>query len=141
MISCNGHIKYSTHKIIKRRDIFNNSFFAAILLVLRINDTLLNAYIEQSLSLLKYLDVNNHPDTCSTHWAAVMLYKKLASSTRLPRAPHTQLAAEQRNPSNPKHTPDSFHVSPIVRQFRIYSTIGKNKVQLILCKDPGVSFR
>ena len=85
MISCNGHIKYSTHKIIKRRDIFNNSFFAAILLVLRINDTLLNAYIEQSLSLLKYLDVNNHPDTCSTHWAAVMLYKKLASSTRLPR--------------------------------------------------------
>ena len=63
----------------------------------------------------------------STHWAAVMLYKKLASSTRLPRVPHTQLAAEQRNPSNPKHTPDSFHVSPIVRQFRIYSTIRKNK--------------
>merc|ERR1711946_77565 len=63
-----------------------------------------------------------------THWATVMLYKKFASSTRLPRAPHTQLAAEQRNPSNPKHTPDSFHVSPIVRQFRIYSTT--NLIQL-----------
>ena len=45
-----------------------------------------------------------------------MLYKKLASSDcSVPLTLSWLLSREIR--SNPKHTPDSFHVSPIVRQF------------------------